>query len=159
MPDMTHNTLALSGSSKEILELREFLENSTEQCWREIIQLTIIDHGKFSTLKMTLKTPWDPPLKEVDTMYRLFPTLKGIHRLTLEREWCETTVVRREPSRGFQKCLVDNPIGYKTIPSFEVADEYLEDLQHDEQLRAVSKLVGITLDRIRSRECGLIDSI
>lgn len=160
MTDMTRNTIVFSGTCEEIKNLNKFLEITVNNYWGTLGELLVSDHGTFSTLKMVLDTPCDPPLEELNNVYQRFPTLDSVHRLTKESDWYKTTVVRREPERGFQRCLIDDPHGIrKNGPSFEVLDEYLMDLRTNERLCTTSRMVGITEERIVDRKSGRIPSI
>ncbi len=113
------------------------------------------NHEGFSTMKLVFQTPYNPPLKVIDNLYSKCPGVKGIHKLTLESNWYESIYVRYDPERGFQKILVDDPNGFHKedhSSSFEVVQEYVEELMINDELEIVSEVVGVTLDWINSKK-------
>jgi len=183
MSDMTYNTIVFSGTHAEIETLDQiigeklnfdsiikthpdFQKWTTEEQYRwmkenwgstfcEITEKIRQNHDGFSTMKLVFQTPYNPPLKVIDALYSKCPGVKGIHKLTLESDWCESIYVRRDPERGFQKFLVDDSNGFHledNSPSFELVEGYVEELMINDELRIVSEIVGVTLDWINSKK-------
>lgn len=193
MTTMTYNTIVFFGSNDDIqslsqlvcdgLDFQKIVPIPTEHCdkdhsvskdwalenwgatWSITTEMLVTSMDEFSTLKIVFETPWRTPLGVIKALYERFPRVKGIHRVTSEGGLYETVFVRRDPLRGFQKFLVDNPYGIKgstedtESSNFEILDEYLEEIKVDKQLRIVSEIVGVTEIRIKQRQLGELTSI
>lgn len=183
MSDMTHSTIVFSGTREEIEILDriigeelnfdsiiqthpdfEILTAEEQYQWMmenwgstscKTTEKVCQNHGKFSTMKLVFETPYNPPLKVIDALHSRCPGVRGIHKLTLERNWYESLYIRHDPARGFQKFLVDDSNGFHQeddSPSFEVAQEFVEELMINDELKIVSESIGVTLDWINSKK-------
>lgn len=162
MSATTYITLVFTGHHQEMVVLDQYLNSIFNNSKNMDSQQTISDHGSYSSFQFFFETSWNPPFDVIDRVHHRFPSIKGVHRITSERNFYETVIIRADPTRGFQKCLVDDPLRINTdvgSPSIDVLNEYIEDLELDEELRTASEIVGITIERIQQRREDLLESI
>lgn len=162
MSSTTYTTLVFTGPDEEIKLLDHYINSIRSERTMVNSQKLISDHGSFASLKLSFETPGNPPFKVIDQLHERVPSIKGVHRTTSESNFYETIVIRRDPLKGFQKCLVDDPLGIntdKSSSSIEVLNEYIDDLGMDEELTVASEMIGITLERVQQRQEGLLKFI
>lgn len=180
MVDMTLNTIVFSGPHEEIEILdriigkelnfdsiiksppyfecwtkekrHEWMENNWGSFWCQTSEKTRKNHNWGSMLKLAFETPYAPPLKVIDALYSMCPNVKSIHKLSVERNWYESTYVCRDPKRGFKTVLIDtNEFHLMDAPAtLQVDEEFIEELMVDDELKIMSETIGVTLDWINS---------
>lgn len=110
-------------------------------------------HGSYSSLYLNFDCVNNIPLKIIENLNSRFPKLKSVHKATFESSWYESQYVRHDPSRGYQLFITHDPYGLNDSDgkqSFEVLDEFIEELKTDIELEKASEIIGVTLEWIES---------
>lgn len=178
MTSMVKNNIAFYGSSNEIIELMGVLDIEGEYLFSKIIPIprvilrgakkelhswkfkywgtpwfrkisSEISHkGNYSIFRFEFECPYQPPYGILRAIYKKFNMVKSIGLAEFEVD-NSMMVVRRDPQKGFQKCIHNNPEGstYESsvgvFTEAEVADDFLMDLKQNSDLSDALKTIGI----------------
>lgn len=154
MSSTTRNTIVFFGSHQEITNI-----NMVFKGWVHPTERSRDIHNHFSTLKVDFDTTNGPPLKQLDDLYRKFPSLGNVHQIIEEDRWYKTTLLERNPSKGFRKFIIYDPHGYENDQGFTGFEDFRVDLENQMELRVASERMGITKDWINQRILEEIDSM
>lgn len=153
MSAITHNTIVFFGPNQEIENINTFLES-----WNHPTERSREQQTNFSTLQVDFDTAKVPPLKQLDDLYRKFPSLGNVHRIIDENRCYETTLLERNPTKGFRKCFIDDPNGYEGYSGFTLFEDFRIDLENQVELRVACEKMGININWINQRILEEIDS-
>lgn len=154
MSSITQNTIVFFGPNEEMDVINTFISE-----WSQPTQRSKAQHDSFSTLKVVFDSINGPPIKQLNALYKKFPSVGNVHQIIEEDLWYKTTLIERNPSKGFRKFLIYDPYGFVNDPEFNVSEEFLGDLDNQIELRIASEMVGVTTEWINQRLGRDVNSI
>ena len=178
MTYMVKNNIAFYGSKNEIIELMGLLNTEGEDLlnkitpiprailrgtkkefldwklkywgtpWCRKISSEITHMENYSIFRFEFECPYQPPLGILNAIYKKFNMIKSVYLTQFETD-NSMMVVRRDPQKGFQKCIQNYPdVSYQdslleVFSEAEVADDFLLDLKQNSDLSNALKTIGI----------------
>ena len=178
MGSMVKNNIAFYGSRNEIVELMGLLNIEGEYLFSKInpipsailrrdkqelldwklkywgtpwcrkISSEISHKGNYSIFRFEFECPYQQPHGILRSIYKKFNMVKSVSLTEFEAD-NSMMVVRRDPQKGFQKCIQNYPDGscqessVEVFSEAEVADDFLMDLKQNSDLSDALKMIGI----------------
>jgi hypothetical protein len=193
MGSIVQNNISFYGNMSDIIELEKFLSYDDDEIYNKILPIPndILDHSlkeinewryknwgalwirkgsvdkvhmdNYSIYRIDFLSSHQPPCGILNEIYKQFNNLKSVNLAKFDSYFDNLVVVRRDPLRGFQKCISYYPYGSdesderdessEELPSpiFDVLDEFILDLSLNQDLSHASEMIGVTLKKIQEK--------